>query len=102
MTRLTRAFVALFALLTLTACGSFGHTSYEITHKDGGCDFKANDGKEFSSRNIAFNGTTCQMQVMEGESKAFAGQAIGAKVMTIMPVTGLKELVPAEPVLQVK
>lgn len=89
-----RSLTAILAL-ALAGCGTFGHVDYSVTHSDkGGCDLRVKDGKEFTARNIGFNGADCSMQIFEGESKAFAGQAIGAKVMTILPVTGLDSLVP--------
>lgn len=99
-----KSLLNLIMIIALAGCGTFGHAQYEITHAPGGgCDFKANDGKEFAGRRMGFNGADCTVQIFEGDSKAFAGQAIGAKVMTVMPVTGLDKLVPpADPVILVK
>jgi hypothetical protein len=83
------------AVLALAGCGSFGHTAYEVKASTSGkgCDLSAQDGKEFKGRNFAFDGKGCTLIVEEGASKAFAGQAIGAKAMTVLPVTGLQDLV---------
>ena len=96
------ALIVLVAAASLLAgCGTFGHTSYEVSCKQmapgagNACDLKASDGKEFTSRTIQFNAASGVLVVQEGESKAFAGQAIGAKAMTVLPVTGLDDLVPA-------
>lgn len=87
-----RLLIALIAL-ALAGCGTFGHTSYQVTRSANGCEFSAQDGKEFASRNISFDGKDCTLIVEEGASKAFRGQAIGAKTLTVLPVTGLDDIV---------
>ena len=87
-------FVVACAIVITGCAGTFGHNAMTVTHApDGkGCDLTMNDGKEFLGRDLLFDGKTCSLVVQEGGSKAFKGQAIGAKVMTIMPVTGLDDL----------
>lgn len=99
-----RSLIALAALCALAGCaGTFGHAQYTITCKsaEGGrtCDLDVKDGKEFAGRGMRFEMNKeghVAFQLQEGESKAFAGQAIGAKVMTVLPVSGLKDLLPTE------
>lgn len=90
-----RSLITLAVLALLTGCGSFGHTSYEVKQSASGkgCDLVANDGKEFRGRNLMFDGKGCTLVVEEGDSKAFKGQAIGAKTLTVLPVTGLDDIV---------
>lgn len=94
------ALAALCAAALLAGCaGTFGHAAYEVKPEAGadgkaaGCSLSVRDGKEFSGRNVAFRGDLCQLTVQEGESKAFPGQAIGAKALSIGPVMGLGDLV---------
>ncbi len=91
-----RIFLALLVALTLTACGTFGHAAYTVTNTAQGCDLAVQDGKEFAGRRLEFDGKGCRFAVIEQDAKAFAGQAIGAKTMTVLPVTGLDKLVPAQ------
>ncbi len=94
-----RSVIALAVLAMLAGCGSFGHTAYEVKASAAGkgCDLSAQDGKEFRGRNFAFDGKGCTLIVEEGASKAFAGQAIGAKALSVMPVTGLGDLLKPTP-----
>lgn len=101
--RLAILVVVAAAGLLAGCAGTFGHAQYTITCKpaEGGrtCDLDVKDGKEFAGRGMRFEMNKeghVAFQVQEGESKAFAGQAIGAKVMTVLPVSGLKDLVPVE------
>lgn len=91
-----RSLIAL-AVLALAGCASIdnaGHASYTVRSfkgPDGSvacCELEVKDGKEYSGRNIGFqtNGSGAVFQVHEGESKAFKGQAIGAKALTVLPV----------------
>lgn len=107
---------SLIALAILAACTALqgctsidnaGSTGYDVqpvllTSADGKtsttrCRLVAKDGKEYAGRAIAFttNGEGCALEVQEGESKAFAGQALAVKAATILPVTGLQAIVPA-------
>lgn len=88
-----RFLITIAVLAMLTGCGTFGHTTYQVTRSANGCEFSAQDGKEFASRNISFDGKDCTLIVEEGASKAFRGQAIGAKTLTVLPVTGLDDIV---------
>ncbi|MBI3150099.1 MAG: hypothetical protein HYZ17_16465 [Betaproteobacteria bacterium] len=95
----TALYVALLviAAAVLSGCGSFGHTLLEVKQSAKGCELTAQDGKEFQRRNIAFDGKACTLIVEEGASKAFTGQAIGAKTLTVLPVTELDSLLGAKP-----
>lgn len=100
--------IAVLALSALTGCASLEHAGhsgytvkpYSIAGKDGAqalacCELAVNDGKEYSGRAISFqtDGAGFALQVQEGQSKAFKGQAIGAKALSVLPVTGLQDLV---------
>jgi len=87
-----RTLIIILAAL-LSGCGTFGHTTYQVTRSANGCELSAQDGKEFANRNISFDGKDCTLIVEEGASKAFRGQAIGAKTLTVLPVTGLDDIV---------
>ena len=85
----------LLAAAILSGCASVtsaGHASYLVTRTANGCELSATDGKEFASRNIAFDGKDCTLIVEEGESKAFRGQAIAAKALAVFPVTDLANI----------
>jgi len=97
-----RTLIALAAAALLAGCASTqfaGHAGYSVTpmfNADGtvaGCQLNASDGKEYSGRTIHFVGSACQLVVQEGESKAFKGQAIGAKAQAIFPVTDLANII---------
>lgn len=101
MKRILCALAAFFVLALATGCASLtgaGHAAYSVTpfrDTDGtvsGCQLQVADGKEYSGRTISFMGGTCSLAVQEGESKAFEGQAIGAKALTILPVDDLPAL----------
>lgn len=86
------------ALIALTLCGcasieQAGNTGYEVKHGAAGCDLSAKDGKEFKGRKLDFDGDKCKLIVDEGDSKAFPGQALAAKALTVLPVTGLSDLI---------
>lgn len=96
------AFLVLL-LLALTGCATIdnaGHSAYSATAvKDAagkvvGYDFAVKDGKEYSARQIQFQakGDSVTITIVEGESKAFRGQGIAAKALTVLPVTGLTDL----------
>ena len=95
------ALILLAALLS--GCASLsdaGHVAYTVTPiKDAAGKVTAHelqirDGKEFEGRQIQFQamGEAVTLTIREGESKAFKGQAIGAKALSVMPVTGLSDL----------
>lgn len=90
-------------LSMLGGCASLmdaGHSSYSVTSvkdKDGnvaGCDLNVNDGKEFANRKFQFQsmGPVCGLTVEEGDSKAFKGQALAVKGLTILPSLGLQDI----------
>lgn len=79
----------------LTGCGSFGTASYELVPTSNGLyGLKINDGKEYAGRVIQFESTKdgTGLVIQEGASKAFKGQGIAAKAMSVLPVTGLDAL----------
>lgn len=102
--RLALLIAVLVFVLLVAGCASLdfaGHAAYTATAvKDAhgkvtGYEFAIRDGKEFRAREIQFQavGDTVTMTITEGESKAFRGQALAAKTLTVLPVTGLQELV---------
>ena len=98
--------LALGAVASLAGCASMmdaGHTAYSVEPvlgPDGrttGYKFNATDGKEYSSRNInvihdAQGGIVVQVQ--EGASTAFQGQAIAEKALSILPSFAPMQLPP--------
>jgi hypothetical protein len=101
----TVLFVALLliAAAAMSGCASLedaGHSSYSASAvKDAagrvvGYDFSVRDGKEFAGRQIQFQaqGDAVAVTITEGESKAFKGQAMSAKALSLFPVTGLQDL----------
>lgn len=92
-------YVSLVALgtLLLPGCASLtqaGNTAYSfepVANADGSmwcCKFSAQDGKEYSSRNIeVIKGAdgAVHIAVQEGASTAFQGQAIAGKALSILP-----------------
>ena len=96
---ITIRFISIAALLaSLGGCASLteaGHTSYTVTQAPDGksCELRAGDGKEYKGgRAITFDGGKCQFAVEESGSKAFKGQAIGAKALAVFPVTDLANI----------
>ena len=89
--------------LGLSGCASIenaGFDSYTIRSfkSDMGvtscCEFEAKSGKEYKARQISFesNGTGAALMVIEGEAKAFKGQALAVKALTILPVNDLASI----------
>lgn len=100
-------FLLMLAAAMTAGCTSLqqaGNTAYTVkpftvTGKDGSvalvcCELLATDGKEYATREIGFqtNGSGFQLKVIEGDSKAFKGQAIAAKAATVLPVTNLSDI----------
>lgn len=103
-----RSLIALAVLALASGCASLdnaGHAAYTITAvKDGdgsvaGYELAVKDGKEFAGRRVQFQamGQVVTIDITEGESRAFRGQAIGAKALSVTPVTGLGDLLKAAP-----
>lgn len=99
-----RSLIALAVLALASGCASLenaGHAAYTMTavkDKDGtvtGYELTVKDGKEFAGRRVQFQGmgAVVTLDISEGESRAFRGQAIGAKALSVMPTTGLQDLV---------
>jgi hypothetical protein len=99
----TASLLIAFLALALAGCASLetaGHSAYTVkavVGKDGkvaGYELDARDGKEYSGRNVSFqtNGGAAALMISEGESKAFKGQALAVKALTVLPVTNLSEL----------
>lgn len=95
--------VAIILVAALSGCAAIefaGHAEYKATAvKDAagkvtGYEFSAKDGKEFESREIQFNamGDSVNLVITEGASKAFKGQGIAAKTLTVLPVNGLPDI----------
>jgi hypothetical protein len=93
--------ILIFALLS--GCASLteaGHNAYSVTatvDKEGnvsGYNLQLSDGKEFESRKIDFQGMgpMVRLSIEEGASKAFKGQALAVKGLTILPSLGLSDI----------
>lgn len=94
--------------LALAGCASLenaGFDSYTVRSfkAEGGmaacCELDVKSGKEYSDRTVQFqtNGSAATLTIQEGQSKAFKGQGIAAKAATVLPVTGLQDLLKATP-----
>lgn len=97
-----RSLIAL-AALTLAGCASLdnaGHSAYTVTAvRDAGgqlagYELAVRDGKEYAGRQVQFRsaGGAVSLVIVEGPGAAFQGQAIAAKALSVMPVTGLADL----------
>jgi hypothetical protein len=86
----------LVAALLLAGCASTnnaGYSGYTVKpNADGRYELTVQDGKEYSGRVIQFSGNTGELTIQEGESKAFKGQAIGAKAQAVFPITDLANI----------
>lgn len=94
---MTLAIAALFLVLaSVSGCTSLtqaGNTAYSfdpVIGPDGkvtGYKFSATDGKEYAGRNISVvkSGDNIAVQVQEGASTAFQGQAIAGKALSVLP-----------------
>lgn len=81
-------------LLALSGCASLtqaGNTAYVLkpaAEAPGQYEFSVNDGKEFASRKIKFKQTAAgevSVDIDEGASSAFQGQAIAGKALSVLP-----------------
>lgn len=92
-----RSLVALAVLAVCSGCASLtdaGHASYMVTRGAAGYELSMKDGKEYAGRQVQFqtvNGAA-SLTVVEGQSLAFKGQAIGAKAAAVFPVTDLANI----------
>jgi hypothetical protein len=95
--------LAAAASLGLAGCTSLtqaGHASYTVRSFTGPngqpscCELQVSDGKEFEGRRIQFQttGGAAALVVQEGDSKAFKGQAISGKALSVLPVTSLPDI----------
>lgn len=95
--------IASALMLLLSGCASLdtaGASTYTVTAvrdadgKVAGYELTVKDGKEYSGRNVQFqaDGARAGLAIAEGESKAFKGQALAVKALTVLPVTGLQDL----------
>lgn len=59
------------------------------------CELDVKSGKEYAGRAVQFqtNGAGAVLSIQEMEAKAVKGQALAVKALTVMPVTGLQDLV---------
>lgn len=98
-----RSLIAI-AALALASCASLdnaGFDSYTVrsfradTGMPACCELDVKSGKEYGGRALQFttNGAGAALVIQEGQSKAFQGQGIAAKAATVLPVTGLQDLV---------
>ena len=92
-----KSIVALALAALCAGCAGLdhaGHAGYSVrafTGKDGRpqcCELHVHDGKEFKARRVQFAVTAegATLQVEEEEAKAFRGQAISAKAVTVVPI----------------
>jgi hypothetical protein len=90
-----KTLIVLCALLLSGCAGTFGHNSITVTaNAAGGYDLNGVDGKEYAEgRSIVFDAKKGQLVYSESASKAFKGQALAVKALTVLPVTGLQDLV---------
>jgi hypothetical protein len=100
---IVRTLIAL-AVLALAGCQSLDHAGYDSytvrSFKSelgmaACCELEVKSGKEYDGRAVSFqtNGSGAVLQIQEGQSKAFKGQGIAAKAASVLPVTGLQDLV---------
>lgn len=91
------------ASLALAGCASLefaGHDSYTVrSYKaDNGkvscCELDVKSGKEYADRAVGFRttGSGAVLTINESGTKAFKGQALTVKSLTVLPVTGLDAL----------
>lgn len=91
------------ASVALAGCASLeyaGHDSYTVrSYKaDNGkvscCELDIKSGKEYADRAVGFQttGTGAVLTINEAGTKAFKGQALTVKALTVLPVTGLDAL----------
>lgn len=84
------------ALLATTGCASIenaGFTGTKITHTpDGNCNYESADGKEQDKQTVRFNGRDCTYEAITDKARAFKGQALAVKALTILPVNDLPAL----------
>lgn len=99
-----KRFLIALAALALAGCASLenaGFDSYTVrsfkaeTGMPACCELDVKSGKEYGGRVVQFqtNGAAATLVIQEGESKAFQGQGIAAKAVSVLPVTGLQDLV---------
>jgi hypothetical protein len=82
-------------LSLLSGCASLtnaGHVAYTVEMNPTGCSVTVADGKEYKNRNIVLDCHKAQFAVTEEESKAFKGQALAVKGLTILPSLGLQDI----------
>ena len=102
------AVVAVLAVAMLSGCASIdnaGHSSYTVTAvkdaagKAAGYELAVKDGKEYQGRQVQFQAMAgaVTLTIVESGAKAFPGQALAVKSLTVMPVTGLTDLITGGP-----
>lgn len=95
--------LAVLAAAACTGCASLteaGHASYTVRAVPAGAgqpslyELQVTDGKEFEGRRIQFQTAAgaAALVVQEGDSKAFKGQAIAGKALSVLPVTSLPDI----------
>jgi hypothetical protein len=98
-----RILIALFVTLALAGCASLdnaGFDSYTVRSfkADNGkvacCELEVKSGKEYADRAVQFQttGAGAGLVISETGSKAVKSQALAVKALTVLPVTGLDEL----------
>jgi hypothetical protein len=95
--------VAAMVLIALGGCASIeyaGHAAYTVkAGATGGYELTVQDGKEYAGRDVVFatDGKSVSLTIKEGASLAFTGQALAVKALTVLPVSGLADLLNAVP-----
>lgn len=104
MKRTILAFVAsLYIVLLLGGCASIdnaGFDSYVVKSFAAPlgmvacCELAVKSGKEYEGRQVKFetNGSGATLIIVEGQAKAFKGQALAVKALNIMPTVGLSDI----------
>lgn len=99
-----RSLIAMLALASVAGCASLDHAGYDsytvrsfrsVEGMPACCELEVKSGKEYAGRGVSFqtNGSGAVLEIQEGQAKAFNGQALAVKALTVLPVTGLKDLV---------
>lgn len=97
------AILIIFAAL-LTGCASIEHAGYDSyvlksftapLGMTGCCELTVTSGKEYDGRSVRFetNGAGAVLTIQEVGAKAFKGQALAVKALTVLPVSGLQDLI---------
>jgi hypothetical protein len=96
--------ISAFIFLALAGCASLDNAGYDHyvvrsfktdTGMPACCELEVKSGKEYAGRSVEFqtNGAGAALSIQEIEAKAVKSQALVVKALTVLPVTGLQDLV---------